>query len=261
MGEDPYLILRKERGFLRLKPINLIIVDDNQDSLEILKFFISQLRDFKIIDICKNGEQLIESVMKNKPELVIADINMPNKNGLEAIKDCLVFAPDLKFIFATGYNEFAVEAFAISAVDYIVKPVEKIRVYKALERAKAIILNNREAGELSGNKRLPVRSNSSFYYIAFNDIIFIEKSGKKCIIYTVNQTVETYENISDIYKQLDSNFYRTHRSYIVNLRMLSHITPKNETYFAYFINHEKYAHISKLKINEVQEMLAQITNI
>jgi two-component system LytT family response regulator len=129
----------------------------------------------------------------------------------------------LKIIFAAGFNEFAVEAFAISSVDYMVKPVEKNRVYKALERAKAVILNDWEAADLSGNKRLAVRSNSSLYYIAFNDIIFIEKSGKKCIIYTVNQTVETYENISDIFMQLDSNFYRTHRSYIVNLRMLSHI--------------------------------------
>jgi two-component system LytT family response regulator len=242
-----------------LKPINVIIVDDNQDSLEILKFFVNQIKDFRIVDTCKNGEQLIDSVMKYKADLVIADINMPQKSGLEAIKECLEFTADLKFIFVTGYNEFAVEAFAISAVDYIVKPIEKIRIFKALERAKTIINNERtELGD-TGIKRLSVRSNSSFYYIPFQDIIFIEKSGKKCIIYTNTQTIETYENISDIFEQLDQNFYRTHRSYIVNLRMLSHITPKNETYFAYFTNHEKYAHISKLKINEVQELLAQIT--
>ncbi len=243
-----------------MKPINVVIVDDNQDSLEILQFFVSELKDFSIVDTCRSGEELIDSVMKNNVELVIADINMPEKNGLEAIKECLVFSPELKFIFVTGYNEFAVEAFDISAVDYIVKPIEKVRLYKALERAKVYLLN--EGTEVEGNsvnKRLSVRSNSSFYYIPFEDIIFIEKSGKKCIIYTTKQAVETYENISDIYKQLDRNFYRTHRSYIVNLRMLSHITPKNETYFAYFTNHEKYAHISKLKINEVQELLAQIT--
>ncbi|TYS67152.1 response regulator transcription factor [Sutcliffiella horikoshii] len=243
-----------------MKPINVVIVDDNQDSLEILNFFIGELKEFQIIDTCQSGEQLIDSVMKNKVDLVIADINMPEKNGLDAIKECLEFSPDLKFIFVTGYNEFAVEAFAISAVDYIVKPIEKIRLYKALERAKAQLLTEvAETEQKKHNKRLSVRSNSSFYYIPFGDIIFIEKSGKKCIIYTTNQAIETYENISDIYKQLDQNFYRTHRSYIVNLRMLSHITPKNETYFAYFSNHEKYAHISKLKINEVQELLAQIT--
>ncbi|WP_404347395.1 LytTR family DNA-binding domain-containing protein [Sutcliffiella horikoshii] len=244
-----------------MKPINVVIVDDNQNSLEILEFFIGELKEFQIIDTCNSGEELIDSVMKNKVELVIADINMPKKSGLDAIKECLEFSPKLKFVFVTGYNEFAVEAFAISAVDYIVKPIEKIRLYKALERAKAQLLTEAADSDEKNNqnKRLSVRSNSSFYYIAFEDIIFIEKSGKKCIIYTTNQSIETYENISDIYKQLDQNFYRTHRSYIVNLRMLSHITPKNETYFAYFTNHEKYAHISKLKINEVQELLAQIT--
>ncbi|MCM3619048.1 LytTR family DNA-binding domain-containing protein [Sutcliffiella horikoshii] len=242
-----------------MKPINIVIVDDNQDSLEILEIFIRELKEFKILDTCRTGEELIDSVMKNQVDLVIADINMPKKNGIVAIKECLVFSPDLRFIFVTGYNEFAVEAFAISAVDYIVKPIEKIRLYKALERAKNQLLTERDSEEKASNKRLSVRSNSSFYYIPFEDIIFIEKSAKKCIIYTTSQAVETYENISDIYKQLDQRFYRTHRSYIVNLRMISHITPKNETYFAYFTNLEKYAHISKLKINEVQELLAQIT--
>ncbi|WP_339147528.1 MULTISPECIES: LytTR family DNA-binding domain-containing protein [unclassified Sutcliffiella] len=243
-----------------MKPINVVIVDDNQDSLEILEFFIGELKEFIIVDTCRTGEELIDSVMKNEVDLVIADINMPGKNGMVAIKECLEFSPSLKFIFVTGYNEFAVEAFAISAVDYIVKPIEKIRLYKALERAKTQLISERvESGEKSSNKRLSVRSNSSFYYIPFEDIIFIEKSGKKCIIYTTSQAVETYENISDIFEQLDQTFYRTHRSYIVNLRMISHITPKNETYFAYFSNLEKYAHISKLKINEVQELLAQIT--
>ncbi|MCG1021837.1 LytR/AlgR family response regulator transcription factor [Sutcliffiella horikoshii] len=243
-----------------MKPINVVIVDDNQDSLEILEFFIGELKEFTIVDTCRTGEELIDSVMKNEVALVIADINMPGKNGMVAIKECLEFSPSLKFIFVTGYNEFAVEAFAISAVDYIVKPIEKIRLYKALERAKTQLVSDRmESEEKSSNKRLSVRSNSSFYYIPFEDIIFIEKSGKKCIIYTTSQAVETYENISDIFEQLDQTFYRTHRSYIVNLRMISHITPKNETYFAYFSNLEKYAHISKLKINEVQELLAQIT--
>lgn len=243
-----------------MKPINVVIVDDNQDSLEILEFFIGELKEFTIVDTCRTGEELIDSVMKNEVALVIADINMPGKNGMVAIKECLEFSPSLKFIFVTGYNEFAVEAFAISAVDYIVKPIEKIRLYKALERAKTQLISDRmESEEKSSNKRLSVRSNSSFYYIPFEDIIFIEKSGKKCIIYTTSQAVETYENISDIFEQLDQTFYRTHRSYIVNLRMISHITPKNETYFAYFSNLEKYAHISKLKINEVQELLAQIT--
>lgn len=243
-----------------MKPINVVIVDDNQDSLEILEFFIGELKEFSIVDTCRTGEALIDSVMKNKVDLVVADINMPEKSGMVAIKECLEFSPDLKFIFVTGYNEFAVEAFAISAVDYIVKPIEKIRLYKALERAKTQLLSERaESEEKIPSKRLSVRSNSSFYYIPFEDIIFIEKSGKKCIIYTTSQEVETYENISDIYEQLDQTFYRTHRSYIVNLRMISHITPKNETYFAYFSNLEKYAHISKLKINEVQDLLAQIT--
>ncbi|QFT90361.1 Transcriptional regulatory protein YpdB [Bacillus sp. THAF10] len=239
-----------------MKPINVLIVDDNQDSLEIISSFIGELDDYRILDVCNNGEELVDRVMKNKVDVLIADIQMPKKNGMEAIKECLHFQPHLSVIFVTGYEEFAVEAFSISAVDYILKPLEKFRLFQALEKAKSHIERTDNEDMKVTEKRLTVRSNSSTFYIPFDDIIFIEKSGKKCIIYTDKKTIETYENISEIHQQLNESFYRTHRSYVVNLKKLSHITPKNETYFAYFHNHDKYAHISKLKINEVQDLLA-----
>lgn len=250
-----------------MNEIGIVIVDDNQDSIEILQYFISQLPDFKILAVCSNGEELIEAVMKEKPQLILADINMPKKNGIQAIEECRRFQSNLNFIFITGYDDYAVEAFNLSAVDYIVKPVEKSRLYLALEKAKMIISRkislpidaaiaiNDEVKE----KRLPIKFNGSLFYIPLNDIIYIEKSIKKSLIHTQEKTYESYENISDLINMLDESFYQTHRSYIVNLSKISHITPRNETYLAYFFNFDSHAHVSKLKINDLQEKMDQFT--
>ncbi|MCA0966591.1 LytR/AlgR family response regulator transcription factor [Priestia flexa] len=234
--------------------MKVLIADDNIDSIEILEYFISQVPGFDVIGSCRDGEDLIQQVMVQSPELILVDINMPNMSGLEAVKECLKIKPDLRFIFITGYDQFAVEAFELSALDYIIKPIEKQRLYVALERAKkTLVKQDVEAPTKARAKRLPVKFNGSTYYIPINEIIFIEKSGKKCLIFT---ELRTYENISDIYMYLDPNiFSQTHRSYIVNLEKVSHITPRNETYLVYFLNFDEYAHISKLKIQEVQKQL------
>ncbi|WP_237758475.1 LytR/AlgR family response regulator transcription factor [Priestia aryabhattai] len=164
-----------------MNKINLIIADDNEDSVEILDYFIEQLPEFEVISICKDGEQLVQEVMAKSPDLLLVDINMPTINGVDAIKKCLRIKPNLNFIFITGYDEFAVKAFELSALDYIVKPIEKTRLYMALERAKNSIGSDKNQSKKPGEqlKRLPVKFNGSTYYIPIDQIIFIEKSGKK----------------------------------------------------------------------------------
>ncbi|WP_110111617.1 LytTR family DNA-binding domain-containing protein [Bacillus sp. CGMCC 1.16541] len=244
-----------------MSEIKVIIADDNPDSVEIVHYFIEEISPFSVVGKCHDGEALIKEVMEKQPHLLFVDIDMPKMNGLDAIGECLKIKPDLKFVFITGYDEFAVKAFELSALDYIVKPIEKTRLYIALDRAKQSIDIKKEE-QLSPQKplkRLPVKFNGSTYYIPVEEIIFIEKSGKKCLIYTKAKVYETYENISDLYKYLDPHyFYQTHRSYIVNLQKISHITPKNETYFAYFLDHDQYAHISKLKIQDIQKRLNEL---
>lgn len=241
-----------------MSKIKVLIADDNQDSLEIIAYYVEQFSsDFEIVGLCDDGIQLVEQVMIKKPDLVLMDIQMPMKNGIDVAKECLALNPKLKFIFITGYDEFAVQAFAISAVDYIVKPIEKTRLYLALEKAKnSLVVSNSYHPTNSWKKRLSIRYNGSFYFIPFDEIIFIEKVGKKCVIHTQSNTYETNEIISELLKNLDDTFFQTHRSYLVNLKMISHITPMHETYFVYFLNFEKHAHASKLKIIELQEKLS-----
>jgi len=243
-----------------MNSIRVLLADDHQDSMEIMEYFVQDIRDYEIIGKCENGDELVEAVMRTKPDLVLTDINMPKENGLDAIKECVAFCPNLKFIFITGYEDYAVEAFRLSAVDYIVKPVEQSRLYKALDKAKSIISSERESqGEpqqLNPIKNLSLRDQSGIRYIPFSAIYFIEKIGKKCRVYTKNETFETNETIGRILERLDSTFYQGHRSFIINLTKVSHIAPENETFIVHFHHFNEKASISKLKIQEFREKIS-----
>jgi two-component system, LytTR family, response regulator len=241
-----------------MNPIKIILADDHEDSIEIMEYFIRDLSDFEIVGSCHNGDKLVEEVMLKKPDLVLTDINMPMKNGMQAIKECLSFSPDMKFIFITGYDEYAVKAFEIAAVDYIVKPLEKIRLYQALVKAKAIISFEQSEPQMEefNMNILPLKDQHSIQFIPLTNIYFIEKAGKKCLVYTKTGIYETSETMAKILTRLDASFFQSHRSYIINLNEISQITPQNETFIVYFKDCDKQASISKLKINEVRERIS-----
>lgn len=241
-----------------MSPIRVMVVDDNQDSQEILIHFLEQLAEFELVGTCNNGEELVEQVMKTKPELLLTDINMPHKNGINAVKECLTFYPNLKFIYITGYDEYAIEAFNIAAIDYIVKPVEKSRLYKALEKAKSVLQFEENGPQKINIKHLPIKDLNGTYYIPQEEIYFIEKSGKKCLVYTKDKVFESQENIGKLVERLNNYFFSAHRSFVINLKKVDHILPQNETYIVYFQGFNKQASISKLKINEVKEKMDQI---
>jgi two-component system, LytTR family, response regulator len=249
-------------GVSKMNTIQTLLVDDHEDSLEILQFFMESIPGIQIIGTCRNGDELLDDVMRMKPDLVLTDINMPKKNGMNAIQECLTFDPHLKFIFITGYDEYAIEAFRINAVDYIVKPVEKGRLYQAIERAKKVIsLEQSQSNPIPTKpsvKKLQIRDRSCTRYIPLDDIYFFEKIGKKSFIYTKHEIYETTEPLGNLVKRLDETFFQTHRSYIIHLDKISLITPQFETFTAFFHDYDKQASISKLKINEVRERMGRI---
>lgn len=238
-----------------MDPIRVIIADDNEDSLEIIRFFLEKMNDITIIDVCKDGQALVHLYKEKKPDLVLVDINMPKLNGVEAIKQCLDINNQVKFIFITSYEEYAIEAFQMDAIDYVVKPIEKLRLYKALEKAKKIVQFEKRKQQALKINNLPIKDYYGTSYVAQHDIFFIEKSGKKCLIHTADKVYETQENISSLSARLDESFFSAHRSYIINVKKVSHIVPQNETYLAYFHQLDKQAYISKLKINELKEKI------
>ncbi|MFV8828222.1 LytR/AlgR family response regulator transcription factor [Alkalihalobacterium sp. APHAB7] len=233
--------------------IKVVIAEDHIDAQEIIASFIEPLKTFEVIGIVDNGESLLELNFNRKPNLIIADINMPKLNGIEAISSCLKVNPDLKFIYTTAYDDYAVKAFDLNAVDYVMKPIKQDRLYIALERVSALLLNQSQVGK---KEILTIKRDSTSYFIHFSKIVCIEKENRKTIIHTEDQKYETNESLDSMFKRLNDHFFRTHRSFIVNVNYISHIVLEGETYFAYFRNYPHYAHVSKRRINELYKTLS-----
>lgn len=240
-----------------MSKIKVIIADDNIDAQEIIGGFMEPLVHFEVIGFVSNGEELLRMNSNLEPHLIIADINMPKLNGIEAIEACVKINPHLKFIFITAYGQYAVKAFDLNAMDYVMKPIKKDRLYVALEKVKLALANEKQ---LDQKRILTITMDRTAYFIPFQSIIFIEKDNRKTILHALDGKYETNESLDSLFSRLNNYFFRSHRSFIVNIDHISHITTEGETYFAHFRNTSHYAHISKLRLKELLDELPTPNN-
>lgn len=239
-----------------MEELKVVIADDDLSSIALLSYFIELLSEYKIVGQASNGKELIEVVMKEKPAIALVDIQMPLLNGVEAAKICKERLPSLQVIFTTGSEDFAVEAFNISAIDYIVKPIEKVRLFIALEKAKqSLQFQARTENKPVIKNKLAIKYNQATLYLTIEDILYIEKEGRKSILHTEEDRYESLDSLQELEDRLPDFFYKTHRSYLVNLRKIIKIKSLGETYIAEFAVPEKLAYISKLKIQEVHRLM------
>lgn len=239
--------------------MKIVIAEDDSASRKILKLFISKSSDYTIVGEAKNGEELIRHLVVEKPDIAIVDIGMPLLSGMEAVKYCKEILPDLQVIFLTGFDNYAMEAFDINAADYILKPIERERLMKALDRATLLRNSNPsekpEINSVQQEKKLVLKHYNNFSIIPYEEIYYIEKTDRKTLIHTKSKIHQNNEPLSDLFMNLPEGFIQAHRSYIINLNHLSNIETKGQTYYASFLHYGGKAKISKNHLKEVRDKL------
>jgi two-component system LytT family response regulator len=239
-----------------MEKIKIIVADDSEPTRMIIRRFMASLPYVMIVAEVGDGEELLRQVIIEEPNLVLLDINMPKFNGIDAIKECIKILPNLKVIIISGNTEYALEAFDFSAIDYLVKPIERKRLYQATEKARQIIRKQNE-DELKQfvkmkDEKMVIHSEGLLFFIHKKDIYFVEKIGRKNLIHTVKGKYETAETLGGVLKKLDPNsFFQSHRGYIVNFEQVSYIKPSGDTNLVYFNDYEENAYISKNRMNEL----------
>jgi two-component system, LytTR family, response regulator len=208
--------------------MNAIIVDDELNARLALRGILEENFAYvNILDECQNVPEAVISINKNKPDVVFLDISMPGYSGLELFD---FFEDDINFkvIFVTAYNEYAINAFEKSAVDYILKPVR----ISALERALKKVEENgikldalRENMENSGSKKVALSTGDGLIFLVLSDIIylkadgsythFITRDGKKI---TVSKKISEFEKLEKM-----GPFLRIHRSQMINYNCVKKI--------------------------------------
>lgn len=235
-----------------METYSIVLADDSHTLRSILRSLIEGTTDFSVIGEADDGEALIDLVLDKKPDIVLADISMPKMSGMSAIKECLKYQPDLKVIFVTGFEQYAVEAFGVAAVDYLVKPIQMPRLRQALDKAKLALQAHVQRPPLSN--RLLVRTEGAVRFVPLDSILYIEKFGRSAIIHTKEEMLRTQTPLHTLMKHLSDSFVLAHRSYIINLTHISSIVSSGDTYAAYFRDYDKPAYISKHKYNEVVKL-------
>ena len=220
-------------------PISCIIVDDEQLALEELNFLLGSIPEVRVIGQGSNGIEAIRLVEELEPDLLFLDIEMPGLNGFKVVEQLAKKDELPQIIFVTAYDQYAVQAFDVNAVDYILKPVERLRLEKAVQRAKKqleseAVVNYRIKNLLSmikpsGQKRskLLVKDKNRNILVDSDEVIFANVSDGVISVATKDITGEAnYRTLEDLQQDLDPDlFWRVHRSYLVNINKIKEVVP------------------------------------
>lgn len=187
--------------------ITAIAIDDEPMALEVLMAHASELKSFNLVACFTNVSGAVKFLSANQVDLLLLDINIKNESGLEFAKQVY---RQYAVIFTTAYNEYAVKAYDIDAVDYLLKPISKSRFKMALDRAFNRILI-KEKGEIF------IKDGDTRYKINTSEILYLQAAGNYLKIYCIAKTIicrNTLKNFLDT--PVLTGFVQTHKSYAVN---------------------------------------------
>jgi two-component system LytT family response regulator len=218
-----------------MEKIKIVLIDDETPGRDLVKHYLKDVEDIEIIAECADGFSGLKAISTLKPDLVFLDIQMPRLTGIEMV-EVLTEKPEI--IFTTAYDQFALRAFELNAVDYLMKPFEKRRFLeatkKAIEKIRSGKGNATPASELLAKKpetggpvnRIVVRKANSINIIPVDQVRYVEAQDDYVMIHHATgkalkqQTMKYYEE-----NLPKTDFVRIHRAYIVNVAEIKQIEP------------------------------------
>lgn len=216
----------------------VILVDDEALGLERMRILLEDFPSLLVCEECGGGAQAIEAIKEAKPHIVFLDIQMPDVDGfgvIEALRSSGVPMPIV--IFVTAYNEHAVQAFEVNAIDYLLKPVQAERLGQAIERAEAMLAKPdpekwqasltellSSMGSSNHLQRIEIRSQGRTDYVDVGDVFWLQADGNYIEVHTANETYLARMTLAELERQLDpKEFLRVSRSDLVGLRQVRSI--------------------------------------
>lgn len=244
-----------------------IIVDDEKMARTLLNGMLQEYcPEIEVLDLCIDLPQAVKSIHKHKPDIVFLDIEMPGHSGLEILD---FFNPeDVQFsiIFTTAYNEYALDAFKLSAVDYLLKPIEPEELENCIERYKRHIsrFEPTQIAALKANlqspveKKIAVHTVSSIRLLNIPEISFFKADGAYTEVHMANGekiiSSKGLKHFEDLTKSTP-NFLRCHKSYVVNLNAVQELVKSDGGYLR--MNNGNEVQFSSEKQSEIIKLLVK----
>jgi two-component system, LytTR family, response regulator len=246
-----------------LNKIKAILVDDEEGARDVLENLLLRFcPEVELVAKCENVLKAVEAIKQHEPDLVFLDIEMPNYSGFEIVN----FFKEVNFeiIFVTAYDQYAIRAFEVAAIDYLLKPIDIERLKQAIARVQ--IQRNIEAqsqrlsllGNTLENKQLKniiVADKGQQHIVPIEQIIAIEAQESYCMIYTTEKTLVASKNLRHFETVLEGipQFFRVHKSWIVNKDCIKNYSKSDLTIQ---LSNGLITKLSKYKKAEFEEALA-----
>lgn len=216
--------------------MKVAIIDDEPLARMELTYLLEQTNEVASIVQGESIEEAFQILLTDQPDLLFLDIHLTDESGIDIARKLTMVANPPLIIFATAYDNHALEAFEVNALDYILKPFEEERVRKAIAKAKdALMAKEIKVNGISHEKnvsRLTIETDERIYLVDFEDVYYCEVQGKETTIYTRKGTYTSHTTLAAIERTLSpEQFIKVHRSYIINLEAIKEIQPWfNQTY-------------------------------
>ncbi len=211
--------------------MRILIVDDEPPTRARLRQLLSSFPDCEVVGEAGNGDQALQQVLQLMPDLIFLDIQMPGPNGLEVAMALPLPRP--KIIFCTAFDQYAVDAFELHAVDYLLKPVNRTRLSHALEHVRLSSPSDLNAAVDKAARSLPgglrrflVRQGNGFRIIPRQEVLYLSSEGGLTRLHTAPQNYVMDPTLNEYEERLDSAFFfRLSRTAIVNLDHVQEVHP------------------------------------
>jgi two-component system, LytTR family, response regulator LytT len=239
--------------------LNTLIVDDERPARDELSYLLKGFPEINVVGQGKNGLEAVSLIKEHNPDLVFLDVQMPGLDGFGVIKKLVagkVRVPQI--VFATAYDNYAVQAFEVNAVDYVLKPFDKGRIAKAIQRAKKAVESNASAVERLeslvdklGLEKTPqpvkllVKSQSRLMLVDAEDMVFASIEDGTITIFTREfEGPPNYRTIEELAGALEAeSFWRAHRSYLVNIHHIKEVMPWFKSSYMLKMNDRKQTEV------------------
>jgi two-component system LytT family response regulator/two-component system response regulator LytT len=253
--------------------LTALIVDDEQPARDELAFLLKSFPELEVVGQGKNGVEAVNLIRELNPQLVFLDVQMPGLDGLGVIRKLREKKTRLPlFIFVTAYDNYAVQAFEVSAVDYLVKPVARSRLEKAVERVRKMtekadptdqkidrLVEMLERRPLPQKNKLVVKAGGRLYLLDSDEIVYA--SIEDGVISIVTREFEGHSNfrtIEELQNTLDPKvFWRVHRSYLINVNRIKEVIPWFKSSYQLKMDDRKQTEIpvSRAQTRKLRELL------
>lgn len=214
-------------------PRRVLVADDEEPARRLLAEYLRAHPDWRIVAEAKNGLEALQLAKEQKPDLLLLDVQMPKLDGFEVLG---LLAPEIAVIFTTAFDEYAVRAFEVHAVDYLLKPFSAERLAQALTRAQERLGQVRSlaapelarAARRAGSylERLVIRDGAEILIISVPNIHYVRGQDDYIEVFHDSRSSLTQQTLQSLEASLDpSQFVRVHRSYLLNVSRVARIEP------------------------------------